>query len=69
MKSISGKDLCRIVERHGWELRRIHGSHYIYGRQGSIVRLSISVHGTQSVKPGLLRHLLKLADIAEDDDL
>jgi len=23
MKSVSGKALCKIVERHGWELKRI----------------------------------------------
>jgi len=42
-------------------------SHHIYGRGGSIVRLSIPVHGNQSLKPGLLRHLAKLADITEDE--
>ncbi|HXH90134.1 MAG TPA: type II toxin-antitoxin system HicA family toxin [Thermoanaerobaculia bacterium] len=67
MKQISGKDLCRIVERHGWMLLRVHGSHHIYGRGGSIVRLSIPVHGNSSVKPGLLRHLAKLAEIPEDE--
>ncbi|MBD2577893.1 type II toxin-antitoxin system HicA family toxin [Oscillatoria sp. FACHB-1406] len=30
MKSISGKQLCKIVERKGWILQRITGSHHIY---------------------------------------
>jgi predicted RNA binding protein YcfA (HicA-like mRNA interferase family) len=30
MKSISGKKLAKILERHGWELLRIQGSHQIY---------------------------------------
>jgi len=29
MKSVSGKELARILERHGWQLLRIHGSHHI----------------------------------------
>jgi predicted RNA binding protein YcfA (HicA-like mRNA interferase family) len=29
MKSVSGKELARVVERHGWQLFRIHGSHHI----------------------------------------
>lgn len=41
MKSVSGKELAKLVERHGWELLRIHGSHHIYGKKGSTVRLSI----------------------------
>jgi len=29
MKAVSGKELARLVERHGWQLFRIHGSHHI----------------------------------------
>jgi predicted RNA binding protein YcfA (HicA-like mRNA interferase family) len=67
LKQTSGKDFCRIVERHGWILLRVNGSHHIYGRGGSIVRLSIPVHGNKPLKPGLLRHLAKLADVPEDE--
>ena len=67
MKSVSGRDFARIVERRGWTLLRISGSHHIYGKVGSTVRLSIPVHGNQSLKLGLLRHLAKLADISEED--
>ncbi|MGK7932804.1 MAG: type II toxin-antitoxin system HicA family toxin, partial [Microcystaceae cyanobacterium] len=30
MKSISGKKLCKIVEKKGWTLKRVTGSHHIY---------------------------------------
>jgi predicted RNA binding protein YcfA (HicA-like mRNA interferase family) len=66
MKAISGKDLIKILERHGWELLRISGSHHIYGKPGSIVRLSVPVHGSPPLKIGLLRHLLKMAGLEED---
>ena len=66
MKSISGKELARLLERHGWQLMRINGSHHIYGRSGSMARLSVPIHGNESLKTGLFRHLLKLADISED---
>ena len=67
MKAVSGKDLARIVERHGWQLLRVHGSHHIYGKQGGVVRLSIPIHGNKPVKLGLLRHLLKMAGLDESD--
>jgi len=66
MKSLSGKDLARILEHHGWVLMRIHGSHHIYGKQGSIMRLSIPIHGNHPLKTGLLKHLLKMAGISLD---
>ena len=67
MKSVSGQDLVKAVERKGWELLLVHGSHHIYGKQGSVVRLSIPVHGNQPLKAGLLKHLMKLAELSERD--
>jgi predicted RNA binding protein YcfA (HicA-like mRNA interferase family) len=67
MKSVSGRELARIVERRGWSLLRVAGSHHIYGKPGSIVRLSIPIHDNTALKRGLLRHLLKLAEIDEED--
>ena len=66
MKSVSGRDFARMVERRGWTLLRINGSHHIYGKAGSTVRLSIPIHGNQALKRGLLRHLAKLADISDE---
>jgi len=67
MKSVSGRDFARMVERRGWTLLRINGSHHIYGKAGSTVRLSIPIHGSKPLKSGLLRHLAKLADISDED--
>ncbi|MBL8906932.1 MAG: type II toxin-antitoxin system HicA family toxin [Rhizobiales bacterium] len=67
MKSISGKAFARIVERHGWRLLRVAGSHHIYGKPGSIVRLSIPIHGNTPLKAGLLNHLIKSAGLSASD--
>jgi predicted RNA binding protein YcfA (HicA-like mRNA interferase family) len=67
VKSVSGREFARIVERRGWQLLRISGSHHIYGKPDSSVRLSIPVHGTQALKRGLLRHLMKLSDVTDAD--
>jgi hypothetical protein len=32
MKSVSGKEFAKVLERHGWSLLRIQGSHQIYGK-------------------------------------
>jgi predicted RNA binding protein YcfA (HicA-like mRNA interferase family) len=67
MKSLSGKDLLKLLEKNGWQLLRINGSHHIYGKSGSVVRLSVPVHGNQPLKTGLLRHLLKMAGLNEEN--
>jgi predicted RNA binding protein YcfA (HicA-like mRNA interferase family) len=67
MKPVSGKELARVLERHGWQLLRIHGSHHIFGKRGSVVRLSVPIHGNKPLKLGLLKHLLKMAGLDESD--
>ena len=67
MKSVSGKEFAKVLERHGWTLLRVQGSHHIYGKAGSDVRLSVPIHGNQALKIGLLRHLMKMAGISESN--
>lgn len=66
MKSFTGKELAKLLEKHGWQLKRIQGSHHIYIKPGRIERISIPIHSNQNLKIGLLKHLLKLAGITED---
>ena len=66
MRSVSGKELIRVLERNGWALLRIHGSHHIYGKPNSIVRLSVTIHGNRPLKMGLLQHLMKVAGLSEE---
>jgi predicted RNA binding protein YcfA (HicA-like mRNA interferase family) len=63
MKSLSGKELAKLLEKNGWQLLRIQGSHHIYGKPNNIVRLSVPIHSNQPLKRGLLHHLLKMANI------
>ena len=68
MKAIPGKDFAKLLEKKGWKLRRISGSHYIYVKEGTSVRLSVSIHGNKPLKIGLLfKHFMKLAGIRENE--
>jgi predicted RNA binding protein YcfA (HicA-like mRNA interferase family) len=67
MKSISGKEFAKILEQNGWQLLRINGSHNIYGKPNNPARISVPIHGSQALKPGLLRHFLKVANLTDND--
>ncbi|HUY14150.1 MAG TPA: type II toxin-antitoxin system HicA family toxin [Terriglobia bacterium] len=43
----------------------MHGSHHIYGKPGSNARLSVPIHGNHPLKIGLLKHLVKMAELEE----
>ena len=46
---------------------RIKGSHHICMKLGSSLRISVTVHGNHSLKIGLQKYLMKLAEIEEDE--
>lgn len=67
MKSVSGKKLCKIVEKKGWVLRKVTGSHHIYSKTGADKILSIPVHKNKDLKIGTLKALMKIAELTEED--
>jgi len=67
VKQISGKEFVRILQRQGWRLKRISGSHRILTKEGHQERIVIPVHGNQPLKLGLLKHQMKIAGFTEAD--
>ncbi len=67
MKSISGKELCKILENKEWLLKTINGSHHVYMKAGKKERISIPVHGNRDLKMGLLKAVMKIAEIEESE--
>jgi predicted RNA binding protein YcfA (HicA-like mRNA interferase family) len=67
MKQVSGKEFIRIVQKRGWILKRINGSHHILTKEGYRERIVIPVHGNQPLKIGLLKHQMKIAGLSESD--
>ncbi len=62
MASVSGKVFAKALERQGWVLLRVIGSHHIYGKSGERMRITVPIHGNEALKPGLLNALLKQTD-------
>ncbi len=67
MKSLSGKEFAKLLKKKGWELKRIKGSHHVYMKVGSPARISVPIHKNIPLKIGLLKHLMKIAEIEEKD--
>ena len=67
MKSVSGKEFAKSLEKKGWELKRIKGSHHVYMKTGNPARISVPIHKNRSLKIGLLNHLMEIAGIEEKE--
>ncbi len=53
---MTGKELVNILQKEGWELERVNGSHHIMRKKGKSV--SVPVHN-KDLKKGTLHNLLK----------
>ena len=65
MKAYRGKELCRLLEQVGWQLRRVKGSHPIYAKRGERFIITVPVPGNRPLKPGLQRAIFKMARLSE----
>ena len=61
---MTGKQLKKLLEEHGWLLDRISGSHHIMIRDGSR-SIPVPVHGSTDLPKGLVHAILKQAGIKE----
>jgi predicted RNA binding protein YcfA (HicA-like mRNA interferase family) len=34
MRPVTGKELCRLLTEAGWALKRVKGSHHLFGKPG-----------------------------------
>jgi predicted RNA binding protein YcfA (HicA-like mRNA interferase family) len=66
MKRVSGKELCQALERKGWVLTRIRGSHHRYENEG-FPPVVVPVHGNRTLKLGTQLGIMKTAGLTEDD--
>jgi len=54
---MTGRELIKLLEKSGWSLDRIRGSHHIMIK-GSLT-LSVPVYGKRDLPSGLLNRLMK----------
>lgn len=67
MRQISGKELARAIQRRGWSLARVRGSHHVFVMPGRRERIVIPIHGNRPLRIGLLRALMKIAELTDAD--
>lgn len=56
------RDVRSELERHGWTLDRISGSHFIFVKVGEIRHVSVPVHKGR-VKPSYIRKIERIHGI------
>jgi predicted RNA binding protein YcfA (HicA-like mRNA interferase family) len=66
VKRVSGRDLCRVLERKGWTLHHVRGSpHVCVSPDGR--KVTVPVHGNKTLATGTQRGLMQDAGLTEAD--
>ncbi len=64
---LTGKEMCSILEKRGFVLKRVRGSHHIYARPGIEGYVTVPVHGKEILKPKTLKSIIKQAELNHED--
>ena len=67
MKAVTGREMCKALERAGWTLKRIKSSHHHYERPGDPRIVSVPVHAGKTLKPGMQHGIMRKAGLTEAD--
>ena len=62
---MSGREVVRVFERHGWQIARQRGSHIILVKEGARATLSVPDH--KEVARGTLRALIRAAGLTIEE--
>lgn len=64
---VTGKELKKVLGKAGFQLARIEGSHHIMKRPFPPARVSVPVHSSKIIKPGVYKQILRIAGLTDDD--
>ena len=67
LKVISGKDVCRILEHHGFKQVRQRGSHVVMQKQIPSSTITIPVPDHREIKPGTLMSIIRQSQILRSE--
>ncbi|GIL01143.1 MAG: addiction module toxin, HicA family protein [Alphaproteobacteria bacterium] len=65
LSGLSGKQIVRALERDGFEVVRVSGSHHILRKPGfPNTKVIVPVHGARDTPPGTVRTIIRQAGLS-----
>ena len=67
MKKLSGKEVCKILDKHGFQLVRQRGSHMIMQRKTTDSTITVPVPDHKELRTGTLRSIIRQSGIQKSE--
>ena len=66
LPAVSGKQVIAALEKEGWYVKRVRGSHHVLRHPSIPDAIPVPVHGSRPIKRGTLASILRAAGISRD---
>ncbi|MFO8057772.1 MAG: type II toxin-antitoxin system HicA family toxin [bacterium] len=60
---LTGKEMCSILEKKGFVLKRVKGSHHIHTKAGLDGYVTVPVHSKEILKPKTMKSIIQQAEL------
>lgn len=67
LPAVSGKQVIAALEKEGWYVKRVRGSHHVLRHPSIPDAIPVPVHGNRPVKRGTLASILRAAGMSRDE--
>lgn len=67
MTGINGKSVLRALERAGFRVERVTGSHHVLRRPGGGAKVIVPLHGAHDLPPGTLRSIISQTGLSVEE--
>lgn len=64
---VSGKQVVAALERNGWYVKRVRGSHHVLRHPDIPDAIPVPVHGNRQLKRGTLASIMRSAGLSRDE--
>jgi predicted RNA binding protein YcfA (HicA-like mRNA interferase family) len=67
LPAVNGKQVIAALEKEGWYVKRIRGSHHVLRHPRIPDAIPVPVHGNRQLKRGTLASILRAACISREE--
>lgn len=67
LPAVSGKQVIAALEKEGWYVKRVRGSHHVLRHPDIPDAIPVPVHGNRPIKRGTLSSILRAAGLSRDE--
>jgi predicted RNA binding protein YcfA (HicA-like mRNA interferase family) len=64
LRVLSGRDVCRILEQHGFQIVRQRGSHIVMQRRTDLGTVTVPIPDHPELRIGTLQSIIRQSGIA-----